>query len=144
MTDVHTPEQRRRNMGAIRGTNTKPELIVRRITHALGRRFRLHRKDLPGRPDLVFPRLRRVILVHGCFWHVHDCRYGRVAPSTNAEFWAGKRESNVARDARNLEALREAGWSVLVVWECETRDVERLTTVLKRFLGVRQANGAGS
>jgi DNA mismatch endonuclease (patch repair protein) len=130
-------------MAAIRGANTKPELIVRRVAHAVGCRFRLHRKDLPGRPDLVFPRLRKIIFVHGCFWHVHSCRYGRVTPTTNAGFWVRKRESNVVRDKRNLVDLREAGWNVLVVWECETRDVNRLTTILKQFLKVR-ADRTGS
>src|SRR5438067_7398142 len=122
MADVHTKEQRSRNMAAIRGRDTKPEMIVRRIVHRLGYRFRLHRRDLPGRPDVVLPRHRSVIFVHGCFWHQHSCRYGRVVPATRAEFWKTKRDENMARDIRNIKALRKMGWRVLVVWECWTRD----------------------
>jgi len=135
MADVHTPEQRSRNMSAIRGKDTRPEHIVRSLAHRMGFRFRLHRRDLPGKPDLVFPGRRRVILVHGCFWHVHDCPYGRVKPATNARFWAHKRAGNAARDVRNLTALEAAGWGVLVIWECETRDPESLGRRLRAFLG---------
>lgn len=134
MTDVLTPEQRRRNMSAIRGADTKPERIVRSLAHRLGYRFRLHRRDLPGKPDLVFPSRRKVILVHGCFWHVHECPYGRVKPATNSGFWANKRGQNTARDQRNMAALEAAGWSVLVVWECETRKPEQLAQALREFL----------
>jgi DNA mismatch endonuclease (patch repair protein) len=134
MADVLTPEQRSRCMSRIRSRDTKPELIVRSLAHAMGFRFRLHRRDLPGKPDLVFPRLRKVVLVHGCFWHVHSCRFGRVTPATNVEFWASKRAGNTARDRRNKAALRRAGWKVLIVWECETRDVHRLERRLHRFL----------
>lgn len=140
--DVHTPEQRSRNMAAIRGKDTRPEHIVRSLAHRMGFRFRLHRRDLPGKPDLVFPGRRRVILVHGCFWHVHDCPYGRVRPATNAGFWADKRAGNVARDERNLAALKGAGWGVLVIWECETRDLESLARRLKTFLGGALARAA--
>jgi DNA mismatch endonuclease (patch repair protein) len=111
--DVHSPEQRRRNMAAIKGKNTKPELFVRRLAHRLGYRFRLHRRDLPGSPDLVFPRLRKAIFVHGCYWHMHKCRWGRVTPKTNAIFWQTKRVGNVARDRRNLAAIRRNGWNAL-------------------------------
>jgi len=135
MADVHTPEQRSRNMSAIRGKDTKPEHTVRSIAHALGYRFRLHRRDLPGKPDLVFPGRRVVMLVHGCFWHMHDCPYGRVKPVTNAAFWADKRAGNVSRDERNIAALEAAGWKVLVIWECETRDRQALGRKLRRFLG---------
>lgn len=132
--DVHSPEQRRRNMAAIKGKNTKPELIVRRLSHRLGYRFRLHRRDLPGSPDLVFPRLRKVIFMHGCFWHMHKCRWGRVTPKTNATFWQTKRAGNVARDRRNLAAIRREGWSALVLWECETRDPRQLEVKIATFL----------
>jgi DNA mismatch endonuclease, patch repair protein len=121
MTDVHSSEARSRNMAAIRSANTKPEMRVRSALHALGYRFRLHRKDLPGRPDIVLPRLRTVIFVHGCFWHCHRCKYGSVVPATRADFWAAKRAGNVARDRRNRAALRRAGWRVFVLWECEVR-----------------------
>ncbi|HZS06773.1 MAG TPA: DNA mismatch endonuclease Vsr [Blastocatellia bacterium] len=134
MVDVLTKEQRRRNMSAIRGAHTKPEMVVRSLVHRLGYRFRLHRKDLPGKPDLVFPASRKVILVHGCFWHMHDCRYGRVVPATNAEFWQNKRMSNVERDVRNLKALRKEGWRVMVIWECEIKEPEKLQKRLTRFL----------
>jgi DNA mismatch endonuclease (patch repair protein) len=134
MVDVLTREQRRRNMSAIRGAHTKPEMIVRSLAHRLGYRFRLHRRDLPGKPDLVFPAQRKVIFVHGCFWHMHDCRYGSVTPATNAEFWQNKRMSNVERDARHLKSLRQDGWRVLIVWECETREPEKLERKLDKFL----------
>lgn len=121
MTDVHSRETRSRNMAAIRSTNTRPEMRVRSALHALGYRFRLHRKDLPGRPDIVLPKYRTAILVHGCFWHCHRCKYGSVVPATRADFWAAKRAGNVARDRRNRAALRRLGWRVVVLWECEVR-----------------------
>ncbi len=120
MVDVLTPEQRRLNMSRIRGRDTKPEMILRRGLHALGLRFRLHRKDLPGRPDLVFPRYRAVIQVHGCFWHGHDCPMFKW-PATRAEFWKEKIVGNRRRDRASLGALHESGWRVLVVWECALR-----------------------
>lgn len=134
MPDVHSPEQRRRNMSAIKGRNTKPELTLRRRLHRLGYRFRLHRKDLPGRPDLVFPSKGKVIFVHGCFWHSHDCRYGQVVPRTNAEFWSEKRKRTMERDAQQLAELRALGWSVLVIWECELRDVDTAVSRTVEFL----------
>ncbi len=134
MTDVLSPEQRRRCMAAIQCKDTKPELVVRSIAHRLGYRFRLHAADLPGRPDLVFRSRRAVILVHGCFWHSHACPRGRVTPRTNAAFWRKKREGNRTRDRRTLAALRRSGWRVLVVWECQTRDLDRLMSRLHSFL----------
>lgn len=135
MADVHTPRQRSYNMSRIRSRDTKPEIIVRSLVHQMGFRFRLHRRDLAGKPDLVLPRHHKVIFVHGCFWHMHRCRYGRVTPKTNAEFWQTKRTQNVARDQRNLRSLRREGWQVLVVWECWTRDPEtRLIPRLNAFL----------
>jgi len=132
--DVHSREQRSRNMSAIRGKDTKPEMVVRGIVHGLGYRYRLHRRDLPGAPDLVFPKTHRVINVHGCFWHMHNCRYGSVTPQTNAEFWHKKRSGNVARDRAALERLRADGWRVLTIWECETKNENALQTRLRRFL----------
>ncbi|HYO82416.1 MAG TPA: very short patch repair endonuclease [Bryobacteraceae bacterium] len=126
MTDVLTPEQRSRNMAAIRSRNTRPEIIVRSALHAMGFRFRLHRSDLPGKPDLVLPRYGTAIFVHGCFWHMHNCRYGRPRPSTNSQFWEEKRKGNVARDRRNVFELKHAGWRVFTIWECETRDPDLL------------------
>lgn len=107
-------------MSAIKGRDTKPEIIVRRLVHGMGFRYRLNLKDLPGKPDLVFTRLKKIIFVHGCFWHMHRCRYGRVVPATNAEFWRNKREGNVERDKRKQKELRSLGWEILVVWECQT------------------------
>ncbi len=120
-------------MSQIRGKDTRPELIVRSLVHRMGYRFRLHVKDLPGKPDLVLPRHNKLIFVHGCYWHMHRCRYGRVVPKTNTEFWQNKRQSNVDRDRRNLRKLRREGWTILVVWECWTRDVVKLQTKLDAF-----------
>ena len=122
---------RSRNMAAIRGKDTAPELAVRRILHAMGLRFRLHRKDLPGRPDIVLPKHRTVVFVHGCFWHRHaGCRY-TTTPRTRQEFWQSKFAANVERDSRNRTDLQQLGWRVIVVWECELRQPsdlkERLT-----------------
>jgi DNA mismatch endonuclease, patch repair protein len=131
--DVHSREQRSRNMAAIRSVNTKPEMRVRSALHKLGFRFRLHRKDLPGRPDIVLPKHRTAVFVHGCFWHCHRCKYGTVTPATRAEFWAGKRAGNVARDRRNAAALRKLGWRVVVLWECEVRTEEAAGARLRKF-----------
>jgi DNA mismatch endonuclease, patch repair protein len=121
-----TSASRSRNMAAIRGKDTLPELSVRRMIHGLGLRFRLHCRDLPGRPDIVLPRHRTVVFVHGCFWHRHEgCRY-TATPKTRQAFWQAKFDANVARDHRNRVALEELGWRVLVVWECELRDAEAL------------------
>ena len=124
-------------MAAIRGKNTKPELIVRRIAHRLGYRFRLHAADLPGKPDLVFRSRRAVVFVHGCYWHLHNCKRGRSTPTTNAAFWREKRARNRTRDRCRIAALRRAGWRVLVVWECEALSPDRLAKVLSRFLKTR-------
>lgn len=126
MTDVHTPEQRSRNMAAIRYKNTKPEIVVRRLLREIGLRYRLHRKDLPGKPDIVMPGRKTAIFVHGCFFHMHKCRYGRVVPATNAEFWHTKRSGNATRDKRNKRQLQKLGWEVLTVWECETKAPDAL------------------
>lgn len=136
MADIFTPEKRREIMSLIRGRDTTPELIVRRALHGLGYRYRLHRRDLPGTPDLVFPRLGKVIFVHGCFWHRHGCRTGRSTPATRAEFWAAKFEGNRLRDRRTLYALRRAGWQVAVVWECRLKKRHLPQTVrrLVKFL----------
>jgi DNA mismatch endonuclease, patch repair protein len=118
--DVLTPEQRSRNMSRVRGRDTQPELLLRRALHRAGLRFRLHGKELPGRPDLVFAGPRAVVFVHGCFWHGHGCPLFRL-PSTRREFWADKIGATRARDGRAMLALREAGWRTLVVWECALR-----------------------
>jgi len=132
--DRVTPEARSRIMRAVRGRDTGPERAVRRIVHGLGFRFRLYAADLPGRPDLVLPRHRAVILVHGCFWHAHRCRAGRIEPRTNAAFWRAKRAANRARDAAVRRRLRRLGWRVIEVWECHLREPERLRARLRAFL----------
>lgn len=134
MTDVHTPEQRSRNMRAVRGKNTKPEWKVRRACHKLGYRFRLHAKQLPGTPDLVFPKHKIALFVNGCFWHQHNCKFGSVRPKSNAVFWAQKRGRTVERDRQKAEQLEAQGWSVRVIWECETRNPDVLETkILERL-----------
>jgi DNA mismatch endonuclease (patch repair protein) len=121
-------------MAAIRGKDTKPEIVVRTALHALGYRFRLHRRDLPGTPDIVLPKYRTVIFVHGCFWHSHDCRYGKVAPATRSEFWSYKRAGTVARDQRKMETLEAEGWRVLTIWECETKEPGAVGRLLRERL----------
>lgn len=120
-------------MSRIRGKDTAPELIVRSVLHRLGFRFRLHRRDLPGSPDLVFPSLRKVIFVHGCFWHGHDCHRGRAQPKSNVPFWTAKLERNKSRDLNSEGKLAALGWQVAVIWECELADGLWLERVL-RFL----------
>ena len=121
MVDRLTPERRSWLMSRVRSSGTRPEMTVRSALHALGFRYRLHRKDLPGTPDLVFPSRQKVVLVHGCFWHGHHCRMGQAASKTNVEFWAEKIRKNVARDRSAVNALRRQGWGVAVVWECELK-----------------------
>jgi len=134
MADVLTPEQRKRNMSAIRSKDTKPELAVRSLLHSLGYRYRLHVRKLQGTPDIVFPSRRKVIFVHGCYWHVHDCAAGRVTPRTNSEFWQKKREENVKRDQRNETILISEGWDILVIWECTVKLKDDLTDSIRLFL----------
>ena|SRR5690349_14252033 len=134
MTDVLTPEQRSYNMSRIRYRDTKPEKIVRSMVHRLGYRYRLHKSDLPGKPDIVLVRHKKIIDVYGCFFHMHRCKYGTVTPATNTDFWETKRRANVKRDGRNRVLLRRRGWRVMVVWECETRNVENLEKKLVAFL----------
>ena len=123
-------------MRAVKRANTAPEIIVRQVLHALGIRFRLHRRDLPGSPDVVLPRFRTVIFVHGCFWHRHpDCRY-TTTPKTRQEYWLPKFAANIERDARKEAQLQALGWRVLLVWECETKRREELTLRLRREFGL--------
>jgi DNA mismatch endonuclease, patch repair protein len=137
MIDVVDKATRSRMMAGIRGRNTGPELKLRRLLHAAGFRYRLHAKDLPGRPDIVLPRYRAAIFVHGCFWHRHpECRYA-TTPGSNTEFWTTKFAANVARDFVNERALIEAGWRVTIVWECELkRDADRVADELAKWLGL--------
>jgi DNA mismatch endonuclease, patch repair protein len=124
MADVLTPEQRHLNMANIRGRDTKPEMTVRRALHVRGLRYRLHDRSLPGRPDLVFPRHRTVVFVHGCFWHMHGCALSKL-PATREAFWRKKLEANVKRDRRAMDVLRSDGWRVLIIWECALRGPRR-------------------
>ncbi|MDQ1472525.1 MAG: mismatch endonuclease, patch repair protein [Bryobacterales bacterium] len=141
MTDVHSPEQRSFNMSQIRGRDTKPEMLVRRSLHAAGLRYRLHGKGLPGKPDVVFAGARAVVFVHGCFWHMHRCKYGKPAPVTNKDFWAEKRRGNAGRDVRNRAQLKADGWKVFEVWECQTRDAEELQAKLAPVIAFVQGSG---
>ena len=134
MTDKLSPERRSANMRAVHDRDTKPEMRVRQIVHALGYRFRLHRKDLPGKPDLTFPRLKKVVFVNGCFWHQHPKCKRASMPISNVQFWRAKLAQNVERDAQHLAALKAAGWRALVVWECQLRKEDRLQRRLYRFL----------
>jgi len=135
--DTLTKSQRSHRMSLIRSKNTLPELAVRRIVHSMGFRFRLHRRDLPGSPDLVFPKWRCVIHVHGCFWHQHSCPVGSRIPKTRVRFWSAKLVGNVARDKRNTAKLRRGGWRVLRIWECQLTDVEGVKKRIRRFLLTR-------
>ena len=137
--DVHTKAQRSYNMSRIRSINTKPELVVRRLCHAMGYRFRLHRKDLPGTPDLVFVRYKIVIFVNGCFWHRHTCKYGSGFPKSNIDFWRNKLDGKRKRDHRNWRKLRRQGWEVVVIWECQ---VKNQTRILSRIQSVFNSQGA--
>ena len=125
---------RRRTMQAVRSKNTAPEMYVRRLLHRRGYRYSLHREDLPGRPDIVFSSRRKVIFVHGCFWHGHNCRRGHRVPKSNTEYWTAKIARNRSRDIKTRKKLRTAGWSVLVLWECWLRDDVKTMARLERFL----------
>ena len=134
MTDTVSPEVRSRIMAQVKSKGMKPEMQVRRLLHGLGYRYRLHRKDLPGRPDLVFPSRRKVVFVNGCFWHKHSgCPRVRI-PATNRDYWQSKLERNRARDERNITLLQENGWKVITVWECQLRDSKTIADRLISFL----------
>lgn len=134
MADVFDPEKRGWIMSRVRSENTRPELLVRSMVHAMGYRFRLHRKDLPGKPDLTLTRHGKVIFVHGCFWHGHVGCPRAARPTSNQIFWDRKLTANAERDSRNMAKLEELGWKTLIVWECETRRPEQLKEKLRRFL----------
>ena len=133
--DSLSTARRSANMSRIRSKDTKPELLIRRMLHGLGYRYSLHRRDLPGVPDLVFPSRKKVILVHGCFWHQHKgCSDGRL-PKSHKEYWLPKLLRNVKRDGRNISKLRRDKWSVILLWECEIANVDTMRKRLVRFLG---------
>ena len=134
MTDVYGPEKRSAVMRAVKGKGTTPEMKVRRALTALGVRYRLHRKDLPGKPDIVLPGRRLAIFVHGCFWHGHDCARGARVPKANRDYWVAKVARNRARDTASREALLALGWRVETIWECELRDAGALTARLETLL----------
>lgn len=130
MIDVVDPEKRSLMMSGIRNKHTKPERFVRSMLHAAGFRYRLHRRDMPGSPDLILPKHKAAILVHGCFWHMHaNCRFA-TTPSSNRDFWQKKLAGNCARDQRQIEALTALGWRVMIVWECATRTGELRSNLL--------------
>lgn len=132
--DVLTKEQRSYCMSRIRKTDTSPELTVRRIVHGLGYRFRLYRRDLPGCPDIVLPKRRKVIFIHGCWWHRHNCRLGRRTPKTRQKYWLPKLQANKERYKKNRRALQKQGWKVLTIWECQTKKPEIIVNQIADFL----------
>lgn len=137
MADTVTPKRRSEIMSNIRAKGMKPEMIVRRLTHAMGFRYQLHRKDLPGKPDLVFPSRRKVIFVHGCFWHQHDdpsCKIARV-PQSNREYWLPKLQRNAERDTESQAQLYAMGWDTLIIWECKVRAGDPIEERIRNFLG---------
>ena len=134
MPRFRTSEALSAHMRLIKKVDTKPEMIVRRLVHGMGYRYRLHRRDLPGTPDLVFPRRRKVIFVHGCFWHQHTCRLGQRQPKSNRHYWLPKLARNVERDKEARAKLTAMGWSILVLWECEVRDTNRLMQRITAYL----------
>ncbi|MCC6345678.1 MAG: DNA mismatch endonuclease Vsr [Nitrospirales bacterium] len=134
MADKVSASKRRQIMSSIRGKNTEPELSVRRLVHAMGYRYRLHSKMLPGRPDMVFTRRKKVIFVHGCFWHMHPkCPKGRP-PKSNLDYWLPKLKENRRRDLRNQKELRRRGWQALIVWQCELKNIGKLADKIALFL----------
>jgi DNA mismatch endonuclease (patch repair protein) len=135
-TSIEVDPIRSNIMRSVRRTHTNPEIVVRKIIHSLGLRFRLHRKDLPGTPNIILPKHKTAIFVNGCFWHRHKNCWKATTPKTSVEFWANKFEANIVRDKRNELALKALGWSVLRIWECETLDVDKLRRRLSsRLLG---------
>lgn len=134
MADSLTPAERSERMSRIRSRDTKPELWVRKALHAAGFRFRLHRGDLPGRPDIVLPKYDSVVFVQGCYWHAHHCQKGRI-PATRSDFWKSKFETNKRRDVRNIRALRKDGWRVYAIWECELATAPKRERALTKLIG---------
>jgi DNA mismatch endonuclease (patch repair protein) len=131
---MESPEVRRRTMQAVKSKDTAPELLVRSLAHRMGYRFRLHSKDLPGKPDLVFPGRRKAVFVHGCFWHGHDCARGARVPKTNRDYWTKKIARNRERDRAACVALAHSGWAYLVIWECDLGNETRLKAQVRKFL----------
>ena len=134
MTDCFSPEKRSAVMRAVKSKNTTPEIRVRKTLHAMGYRFRLHRKDLPGSPDIVLPKHNLALFVHGCFWHGHHCKRGQRIPAANRDYWVAKVDRNKKRDKANIEALQSLGWRISTVWECETRASGQLCELLSGMI----------
>lgn len=133
-TDRLSKNARSELMARVKSKDTQPEKVVRILLSKMGFRYRLHRKDLPGSPDLVFPSRRKVIFVHGCFWHGHNCTAGRNRPSSNKQYWTAKLEKNKKRDKNNLQSLAAIGWKSLIVWECKVKKTEYITELMKKYL----------
>ena len=136
MRDTLSPEERSKRMSLVRAKDTKPEMRVRRLVHAMGYRYRLHVRNLPGHPDMVFRSRRKIIFVHGCFWHQHNCAMGARMPKSRVKFWRKKLEGNKRRDAEIMRCLKKDGWSILVIWECQTvpSKLDQLSFRIARFL----------
>jgi len=136
MADVHTPATRSYNMSRIKGEDTRPEMLVRRYLHAQGCRYRLHVKNLPGKPDIVLPKYKTIILIHGCFWHGHkDCRY-YIVPKTRTDWWLAKINRNIENDAKAIKALKKEGWKIITLWECKLKPAvvdKTLKSLLKKL-----------
>ena len=132
--DTFTPQERSKLMSRVHSRNSKPELLVRRVIHSMGYRYRLHDAKLPGKPDIVFASRRKVIFVHGCFWHRHSCAKGQQVPKSHTNFWKSKLEKNKNRDIKQQELLQQLGWDVLVIWECMLRDLHKLQDDIRSFL----------
>ena len=137
MSDRFDNSTRSRIMAAVKCVNTKPEITVRKLIHRLGYRYRLHRKDLPGKPDVVFGPKRKAIFIHGCFWHNHDCSKGKL-PKSNIEFWEPKLKGNRERDEKNIIELNNMGWKILEIWQCEISDIEKLADRIIDFLEMEE------
>ena len=132
--DPLTPEQRKKTMQHVKDKDTGPEMTIRRLVHKMGYRYGLHRKDLPGKPDMVFTSRKKIIFIHGCFWHGHNCKSGRKKPRTNENYWVSKIEKNKKRDVINRKKLKEMGWNILVIWECEINDILKIKNKIEQFL----------
>ncbi len=134
MTDIVSQQRRSQIMARIKAVDTAPELIVRRVLHRMGYRFRLHVSDLPGKPDIVLPKHKTVFLVHGCFWHGHTCKDGRHRPKSNTDYWNAKLDGNAARDNRNKRLLRRSGWRIVVIWSCQCTAEARIQSIIKKAM----------
>ncbi len=134
MTDVYSKKKRSKIMSMVKEKDTKPEKVVRSLIHSLGYRYRLHRKDLPGKPDIVFKKYKKVIFVHGCFWHDHQCDRGKRIPKSNTQYWLDKKRKNRIREKKNIKLLKSMGWDCLIIWECEIKNLGEIQSRITSFL----------